>query len=158
MNNNIIKRVCKKLGITQEELAKQGEKITIDLYLKFEDCFTLSEAYGYLLLINDLIEIAENDHLFPIPLHNRQNKTKREIFYPNIKFDIRNSLYALNQLFDFIDLVKQPIKQTDLIKYLGDDIDKEKIKNGLWFLSEYGFLKRWTEKNRVWLQINKAVR
>ena len=149
-DENYTKPVLNKAGISEDDLKKNGEHLVLDLYLKFENSIALSEAHTLL----EIIELNEQKRLFPVPLHNRQNKTKREIFYPNIKLDIKNALYVLDRIFDIVDYVREPIKQTELVKILGDGIDKEKVKGGLWFLSEYGFFKRWTEKNRVWLQLN----
>jgi len=158
MNQNIVKKVCKELGITQKELAKIGSNLMLENFIKFEKSIKLEEAYKYLLIVKDLIEIAENEKLFPISLNNLQNETQREIFYPNIKLDILNAIYTIENIPNFIKLINSPQKQTELVKYLKTiDLNYEKIKNGIWFLSEYGYFKRWKEKNRVYLQINDKL-
>jgi len=155
MSDNIVKKVCKELGITQKELAEIGSETMLVSFINFENSQNLEDAYTYLLTTRNLIEIAENEKLFPISLTNHQNKTKREIFYPNIKIDIINTIYTIENLSKFVNLLKTPIKQTDLVKKIKElNLNAEKIKNGLWFLSEYGFIKRWKEKNRIYLQLS----
>ena len=158
-DENIVKKTCKELGISYDAVVTDGSNMLLNTFIEFENSKSLKKSHGLLIGVDYLINIFEiakinNQHIFVMPLHDRQEKLQHKIYYPNIANEIKSALYVLEK-WNLLEFSAKDTfcKQTDFIKNF--KLDKNMFSIGIYFLSKYGFIDKIKIKNRVHFKIKK---